>query len=221
MPNSVKPKRIVVLFSGSGTNLQALIDAVQRGEINGTVCAAITNNPAAPGIQRAQQANIPLQILDHKQFDAREVFDQALAQLIDDYAPDLVVLAGYMRILSCEFVRHYAHRLLNIHPSLLPKYKGLNTHQRALDAGDREHGCSIHFVTDELDGGPVFLQAIVPIQADDSATQLAQRVQKQEHIAYPLAVSWFCDEKIAWHGEQLVFDGQPLSQPIMLDDVIQ
>lgn len=177
--------KVVVLISGSGSNLQALIDNIASGDNPAQISAVISNRADAYGLQRAQSAGIATQVLDHKQFDGREAFDAALAAAIDAHQPQLVVLAGFMRILSAGFVRHYQGRLLNIHPSLLPKYKGLHTHQRALDAGDREHGCSVHFVTEELDGGPLVVQAVVPIAADDTADTLAQRVHGAEHQIYP------------------------------------
>jgi len=149
-------------------------------------------------------------VLDHKQFDGREAFDAALVEAIDAFDPQLVVLAGFMRILTPGFVRHYAGRLLNIHPSLLPKYKGLHTHQRALDAGDSEHGCSVHFVSEELDGGPLVVQAVVPVQSDDSPTSLAQRIHEQEHVIYPLAVRWFAEGRLQLTQQGAMLDEQLL-----------
>jgi len=204
---------VVVLISGSGSNLQALIDSIQTGAKSSParIRAVISNRADAYGLHRAQQAGIVTQVLDHKQFDGREAFDAALAQAIDVHEPQLVILAGFMRILSPGFVRHYAGRLLNIHPSLLPKYKGLHTHQRALEAGDSEHGCSVHFVTEELDGGPLVIQAIVPVQPDDSPTSLAQRVHEQEHVIYPLAMHWFAEGRLGLSDEHgAMLDAQPL-----------
>ena len=155
---------VVVLISGSGSNLQALIDSIVQDGNPARIAAVICNRADAYGLVRAQNAGIPTRVLDHKQFDGREAFDAALIEAIDGFDPQLVVLAGFMRILTGDFVRHYEGRLLNIHPSLLPKYKGLHTHQRALEAGDREHGCSVHFVTEELDGGPLVVQAVVPVE---------------------------------------------------------
>ncbi|MGB4075199.1 phosphoribosylglycinamide formyltransferase [Pseudomonas sp.] len=196
---------VVVLISGSGSNLQALIDSIATGDSPARIGAVISNRADAYGLERAKQAGIATQVLDHKQFDGREAFDAALVEAIDAFDPQLVVLAGFMRILTPGFVRHYAGRLLNIHPSLLPKYKGLHTHQRALDAGDSEHGCSVHFVSEELDGGPLVVQAVVPVQSDDSPTSLAQRVHQQEHVIYPLAVRWFAEGRLqlAAHGAML------------------
>lgn len=199
------PCNIVVLISGSGSNLQALIDSIQTGNIPARISAVICNRADAYGLQRAQAAGIVTTLLDHKQFDGREAFDAALIKAIDGHNPQLVVLAGFMRILTPGFVRHYAGRLLNIHPSLLPKHKGLHTHQRALEAGDHEHGCSVHFVTEELDGGPLVVQAVVQVQSDDSPASLAQRVNQQERVIYPLAVRWFAEGRLqlATHGALL------------------
>jgi phosphoribosylglycinamide formyltransferase-1 len=157
-------------------------------------------------------------VLDHKTFADRSAYDAAMCQLIDSYQPDLVVLAGFMRILTPEFVAHYHGRLLNIHPSLLPKYQGLNTHQRAIDAGDTEHGCSVHFVTAELDGGPVVLQARVPIFAGDTADEVSARVHEQEHQIYPLVVRWFCQDRLQQQGDKALLDGQILSEYGYADD---
>ena len=187
---------VVVLISGSGSNLQALIDSIAHDGNPARIRAVISNRADAYGLERAKQAGIATVVLDHKQFDGREAFDAALVEAIDAYTPQLVVLAGFMRILTPGFVRHYAGRLLNIHPSLLPKYKGLHTHQRALEAGDSEHGCSVHFVSEELDGGPLVVQAVVAVASDDSPTSLAQRVHEQEHVIYPLAVRWFAEGRL-------------------------
>lgn len=201
---------IVVLISGSGTNLQALIDAHQQGELPVNIAAVISNRPQAYGLERARQAGIETLVLDHTGFASREQFDQELQLRIDAFDPQLVVLAGFMRILTEGFTRHYLGRMLNIHPSLLPRYQGLHTHQRALDAGDAEHGVTVHFVTPELDGGPNVVQAIVPILPDDDATTLAQRVQVQEHVIYPLAVSWFATGRLRMDQHQCLLDQQPL-----------
>ncbi len=208
------PKRIVVLISGSGSNLQAILDQTLDGSINGQIAAVISNRPDAYGLQRAEQAGIEARLLDHKAYESREAFDQAMVELIDSYSPDLVVLAGFMRILTPEFVRHYQGRLFNIHPSLLPKYKGLHTHQRALDAGDTEHGCTVHFVTEELDGGPLVLQARTQVLADDSAASLQQRVHALEHLIYPLAVEWFCADRLQLTAEGVVLDGKPTGSQV-------
>ena len=208
MPST--PCDVVVLLSGTGSNLQALIDSTRTGDSPVRIRAVISNRADAYGLQRASAAGIDTAVLDHKAFDGREAFDAALVELIDGFAPQLVVLAGFMRILSAGFVRHYHGRLLNIHPSLLPKYKGLHTHQRALEAGDREHGCSVHFVTEELDGGPLVVQAVIPVQSDDSPESLAQRVHTQEHLIYPLAVTWFAEGRLHLEAQGATLDGQAL-----------
>nr|WP_059391368.1 phosphoribosylglycinamide formyltransferase [Pseudomonas toyotomiensis] len=204
------PCNVVVLISGSGSNLQALIDSVAHDGNPARIAAVICNRAGAYGLERAKQAGIATELLDHKQFDGREAFDAALIQAIDAHQPDLVVLAGFMRILTPGFVQHYAGRLLNIHPSLLPKHKGLHTHQRAIEAGDSEHGCSVHFVTEELDGGPLVVQAVLPIKADDTAESLARRVHQQEHQIYPLAVRWFAEGRLRLGAQGAMLDGQPL-----------
>jgi phosphoribosylglycinamide formyltransferase-1 len=204
------PCNVVVLISGSGSNLQALIDSTTVGEHPARIAAVIANKADAFGLQRAQTAGIATQVLDHKQFDGREAFDVALAEAIDSYNPQLVLLAGFMRILTPGFVRHYAGRLLNIHPSLLPKYKGLHTHQRALEAGDSEHGCSVHFVSEQLDGGPLVIQAVLPVQLSDSPSSLAQRVHVQEYVIYPLAVRWFAEGRLQLSPHGAMLDEQLL-----------
>ena len=204
------PSRLVVLISGSGSNLQAIIDACQNNEVNGEICAVISNKADAYGLVRAQNAGIETAILSHKDYPSREDYDVELAALIDSFNPDLVVLAGFMRILTPRLVQKFKGKMLNIHPSLLPKYQGLNTHQRAIDAKDDVHGVSVHFVTEELDGGPVVLQAKVPILADDTADTLAKRIHEQEHVIYPLVVKWFSEHRLTMEADYAVFDDQPL-----------
>ncbi|MDX2353937.1 phosphoribosylglycinamide formyltransferase [Stutzerimonas xanthomarina] len=199
------PCDVVVLISGSGSNLQALIDSL--GEDSPVrIRAVVSNRAEAYGLQRAQTVGIDTHVLQHKGFADREAFDAALIEIIDAYQPQLVVLAGFMRILSAGFVRHYQGRLLNIHPSLLPKYKGLDTHRRARDAGDQEHGCSVHFVTEELDGGPVAIQARLKIEPNESIDQLTDRVHAAEHIIYPLAVRWFADGRLRLADQGAMLD---------------
>lgn len=206
-----KTCNVVVLLSGSGSNLQALIDNSRGEDSPVRIRGVISNRADAYGLQRAQAAGIETAVLAHGGFDDREAFDAVLMALIDGFEPDLVVLAGFMRILSSGFVRHYQGRLLNIHPSLLPKYKGLHTHQRALEAGDAEHGCSVHFVTEELDGGPLVVQAVVPVEPGDTPDSLAQRVHRQEHQIYPLAVRWFAEGRLRLGEQGALLDGQPLA----------
>ncbi len=199
------PLPIVVLISGSGSNLQAIIDAISAS-LPAEIRAVFSNNPQAYGLTRAREAGIPTEVIDHHQYNSRESFDQALMARIDHYQPKLVVLAGFMRILTNEFVNHYAGRMLNIHPSLLPRYQGLNTHQRVLDAGDNIHGVSVHFVTPELDGGPVILQAEIPVQTGDDADALAERIHAQEHIIYPLVIRWFAEGRLRLQDNTVLLD---------------
>jgi len=208
---------IVVLISGRGSNLQSIIDQAASGDLPVEIRAVISNRPGVRGLDRAAAAGIETRVLDHGDFPDRESYDQALAELIDSYHPGLVVLAGFMRILTPAFVRHYAGRMLNIHPSLLPKFRGLHTHERALEAGEKEHGASIHFVTEELDGGPVFLQAVVPVLPDDTRERLAARVLEQEHRLYPEAIRWFAEGRIRLTEDgRLLLDGKPLDSPVRL-----
>lgn len=192
-------KNIVILISGGGSNMAAIVRAAQQGQwaqrYGAQVAAVISNKADAKGLQFAKNNGIATAVLDHKGFGSRQEFDAALVQLIDQYQPDLVVLAGFMRILTPEFVAHYAGRLLNIHPSLLPAFPGLHTHQRALDAGCKFAGCTVHEVTQELDAGPILEQAVVPVLPEDTAETLAARVLTQEHIIYPRAVLNFIKNK--------------------------
>ncbi len=203
-------KRLVILLSGSGSNLQAFIDACARGELPASIAGVISNNADAMGLQRAKEAGIATAVVDHRPYPDRETFDAALMQAIDGFKPDLVILAGFMRILTAGFVRHYAGRLMNIHPSLLPKYPGLNTHARAIEAGDTHGGATVHFVTEELDGGPPIVQARVPIEANDTPETLAARVLSKEHIIYPLAARWFCEDRLTLKDHKVILDGQAL-----------
>lgn len=203
-------KNIVVLISGNGSNLQAIIDACEQKRIKGTIRAVFSNKADAFGLERARAAGIAQHALAADQFASREAFDHQLMQEIDAYAPDVVVLAGYMRILSADFVAHYRGRLLNIHPSLLPKYPGLDTHRQVLENGDAVHGTSVHFVTEELDGGPVILQAKVPVFDGDDEADITARVQAQEHAIYPLVVSWFVEGRLAMRDNSAWLDGTKL-----------
>lgn len=190
------PVRLVVLISGNGSNLQAIIDDIANNNLPAQIVAVISNKADAYGLERAKKAGIQQYVLSHKDFADREQYDHALQELIDSKQPDLIILAGFMRILTNNFVNHFLHKMMNIHPSLLPKYKGLDTHQRAIDAGDKEHGCSVHFVTPELDDGPVILQAKVEVKKNDTAETLAARVHEQEHILYPKAIRLFAEKQI-------------------------
>lgn len=210
--------RILVLASGSGTNLQALIDASRERGFPGQIVAVGCNRPGAFALERAAQANLQTFVVDHTRYDSREDFDATLMAEILRHNPDLIVLAGFMRILTTDFVRAFRGKLLNVHPSLLPRYTGLNTHQRALDAGDKTHGVSIHFVTEELDGGPVIAQAEVSVASNDDAESLAEKVQAKEHVLYPIVVRWFCEGRIQLGADCVLFDGDPLTTPMRLPD---
>lgn len=205
-------KKIVVLISGSGTNLQAIMDACQSGEINGKIVSVISNKADAYGLTRAQNAKIPTALFERKNFANNLEMDRAIAQHIEQLEADLVVLAGYMKILSDEFTLQFAGKILNIHPSLLPKYKGLHTYQQALDAGDTEHGTTVHFVTPELDSGTIILQAKVPIFPEDDITDIEERVKAQEIQIYPLVVKWFASDRLKEKEGKAYLDGKLLPE---------
>lgn len=212
---------VVVLISGAGSNLQALIDAVAQQGLPIDIRAVISNRRNAHGLQRAQRAGIATAILDHRDYADRAAFDAALQILIDSYQPGFILLAGFMRVLTREFVEHYSGRMLNIHPSLLPDLPGIDTHRRALAEGRDVHGASVHFVTQEVDGGPVIIQARVAIAADDDAASLGARVLAAEHRIYPLAVRWVAEGRLRWREGQIEFDGRALSAPLVYDVVQQ
>lgn len=198
---------LVALISGRGSNLKAIIDTPNPlFEIR----AVISNRYHAKGLAHAKQADIATEIIDHDLFNSRLEFDHALKNCINQYQAKLVILAGFMRILSPEFVNYYQGRLLNIHPSLLPAFKGLNTHKRALEAGVKEHGASVHFVTADLDAGPIIIQARVAVLADDNEASLSQRVLKQEHRIYPQSIQWFAQNRLRLEGQYAVLDDKPL-----------
>lgn len=201
-------KRLVVLISGSGSNLQALIDACDSKALNAEIVAVFSNKADAYGLLRAQQAGIPALSLSPAEFPSRDDFDAALQSQIDKFQPDLIILAGYMRILTPAFVRHYHGKMLNIHPSLLPKYPGLHTHRKALENGDAEHGTSVHFVTEELDGGPVILQARIAVLPDDTEDTLTTRIQQEEHRIYPQVVNWFVQGRLVLKEDGIYLDGK-------------
>lgn len=208
--------RTVVLISGRGSNLQSLIDATADGGLALELAAVISDQAAAGGLERARTAGIPTAVVQRSDHADRVAFDRALAERIDTCNPDLVILAGFMRVLGAAFVDRYHGRLLNLHPSLLPAYPGLNTHQRALAEGESEHGCSIHFVTAELDAGPIIAQAVVAITPDDDAASLAERVQRQEHRLLPLVAGWFAAGRLHQAGGQVCLDGQLLTAPVRI-----
>ena len=207
---------LVVLISGSGSNLQAIIDGASK-DLPVEISAVVSNQADAYGLERARRAGIETAVLSHKAFPDRDSYDQALGALVESFHPGLVILAGFMRILTPAFVSRFHGRMLNIHPSLLPKYRGLHTHQRALEAGDHEHGASVHFVTEELDGGPLILQARVPVQQDDDESSLAARVLTQEHIIYPQVIRWFAEERLRLVNHDVMLDGSSLKQPVRIE----
>jgi len=208
---------VVILISGRGSNLHAIIEAVSQDELPIDIRAVISNRPAAAGLQVAAEAGIATDVIDHTEFAERAAFDHALQARIDACQPELVILAGFMRILTEDFVTHYRGRMLNIHPSLLPEFPGLNTHQRALDAGCKVHGASVHFVTADMDGGPVFLQARVAVRADDTAEQIAGRVLEQEHQLYPQAIRLFAEGRLSLgDNDGVLLDGSVMEQPLQL-----
>ena len=204
--------RLVILISGTGSNMEALIRACSTGEVDARTVAVISNKPDAGGLAIADNAGIDTDVVDHRGFPDRETFDNALAERIEAYQPDLVILAGFMRILTTGFVRRFSGRLMNIHPSLLPKYPGLNTHKRAIEAADSEAGATVHFVTEQLDGGPAIVQGRVPVLADDTPASLANRVLAVEHRLYPLAVQLFCNGRLTMNERGAVLDGQLLPE---------
>ncbi len=207
------PLTLVVLISNQGSNLQAIIDAIANQEIHARILAVVSNNPHAPGLQRAKTAGIPTAVVERADFATRKDFDRRLLQLVRDYDPGLVVLAGFMRILDDAFVEHFAGRLLNVHPSLLPKYPGLNTYCRVLAAKDSVHGCSIHFVSSRVDGGPVIAQSEVPIRAGDDEISLSARVQASEHKLYPMVIGWFARGALRCRHQTIMLDGELLGKP--------
>lgn len=218
MTPTATPLTLVVLISGSGTNLQALIHSIDAGRLAARIVAVISDRPSAGGLDRARRAGIAAEVIDHRDYGDRESFDAVLARCIDGHAPELVLLAGFMRILTERFVARYEGRMLNIHPSLLPDYRGLQTHQRALAAGEPYHGSSVHYVTADLDAGPVVAQARVPVHADDDPERLKARVQQAEHQLYPLVVDWIARGRLAWREGQAWLDDAPLEQPRIFDN---
>jgi phosphoribosylglycinamide formyltransferase-1 len=216
MNGAARPLPIVVLVSGTGSNLRAIAAQAEAGALPLEIRAVISDRPDAPGLAWAAGHGIRTVALLPRDYPDRAAFDRALADTVAGFAPGLVVLAGFMRILGDEFVDRYAGRLLNIHPSLLPKYRGLHTHRRALEAGDRVHGASVHFVTRELDGGPVVIQARVPVRDDDDEASLAARVLAVEHRIYPECIGWFATGRLQWAHGALQLDGRPLTSPVQL-----
>ncbi len=214
MTEATRKTRVVVLLSGSGSNFAAIAAAASNGTLPVEIVAAVSDRPAAFGLERARTLGITAIAVSPRDYPDRASHDLALLDAIDKLAPDLVVCAGYMRIFSPAFVRHYSGRLLNIHPSLLPAYKGLDTHRRALEDGATVHGCSVHYVTEELDGGPVVGQASVPVLPQDTAESLAERVHHAEHRLYPEVVGWYASGRLRMDGQVVFLDGAPISHPV-------
>lgn len=208
--NDSPPAKLAILVSGRGSNMQVFIEACERGDLNASIILVMSNNPGAPGLSRAADAGIATTCIDHRDYDSREAFDAAMVSELKRHDPDLVILAGFMRILTPVFIEPFAGKLLNIHPSLLPKYRGLHTHQRALDAGDAEAGVTVHFVTAELDGGPPIIQARVPVEDGDTAESLAAKVIVQEHVIYPIAARWLLQGRLRLSERGAILDGHSI-----------
>jgi phosphoribosylglycinamide formyltransferase-1 len=206
---------VVVLISGQGSNLQALID--QAADLGYVITGVISNRPDAQGLVRAQQASIRRAVIDHRTYVSRESFEADLAKAVDNFSPDLIVLAGFMRVLTAGFVQRYEGKMINIHPSLLPAHRGLHTHRQALAAGDKWHGCSVHYVTAELDGGPVIIQSRLPINPDDTEETLQKRIQYLEHRIYPLCLGWIAAGRLSWCQGVPRMDNQALTKPVMIE----
>ena len=210
--------RAAVLISGGGSNLQSLIDHSTSGDLPLDIRIVISNRPGVRGLERAQSADISTLVIEHGAFDSREDFDNALAVCINRHKVDVIILAGFMRILTADFVQRFAGRILNIHPSLLPAYPGLHTHRRVLQAGDPVHGCTVHVVTAELDAGPAIIQGRVPVLADDDEETLAARVLAVEHQVYPIAAGLVASGRVVVDGETVTLDGEVLRTPILFED---
>ena len=214
---SASPLRLAVLISGRGSNLKAILNAIAAERLAAQVVLVLSNRPGAAGLDLAAAAGLPTAVVDHRQYPDRPAFEQALAAQLDTAQPDLLVLAGFMRVLTADFVQRYRGRLINIHPSLLPAFAGLDTHARALAAGGAEHGASVHFVTAAVDGGPLIAQTRVPVLADDTPDTLAARVLRAEHRLYPQVIGWYAARRLALDGEAVLLDGLPLTSPVELD----
>ena len=206
--------RIAVLVSGYGSNLQALIDAQLGKQLSGQIIGVLSNKADAYALQRAEKANIATAVISHKDYPNRESFDDAMHQQLLAWEIDLVILAGFMRILTPNFVSQWQGKMLNIHPSLLPFYKGINTHQRVLNTGDRLHGCTVHFVTAELDAGQSIAQSAIQVSLHYNVESLAQRVHELEHFIYPQVAEWLCNGQLTWTNGQAYFNKKPLERPI-------
>lgn len=208
---------IAILISGRGSNMRAIVELAAAGELPVEVRVVVSDKPDAPGLQTAASLGIKTEVLSPRAFPDRSSYDVALARLVASYDPQLIVLAGFMRILTPQFIAPFAGRILNVHPSLLPKYRGLHTHKRALDACDPEHGVSVHFVTEELDGGPVVVQACIDVRSGDTEQSLSARVQRQEHTIYPQVIDWFASGRLVMSGDRVMLDGKALERPVLID----
>jgi phosphoribosylglycinamide formyltransferase-1 len=211
------PLPVAILISGRGSNMLSIASAARDGRLPIRVAAVVSDQAQAAGLVRARELGLRCEVLERRAGEDRSAYDRELSALLHQLAPDLVVLAGFMRILGEAFVAEFAGRLLNIHPSLLPRHRGLHTHARVLAAGEREHGCSVHFVTRELDGGPVVLQARVPVLPGDTVASLSARVQAEEHRIYPKVIDWYACGRLTWQDELPWLDGRPLKAPIVID----
>ena len=205
---------LAVLISGNGSNLQAIIDAIESGELNAEIRLVVSNEPSAYGLERARRHGLPVCTIDHRDFADREAFDASLAEALSAASPDIIVLAGFMRILGASLVHRFEHRILNIHPSLLPRYKGLDTYRRALENGDTRHGVSIHLVTAELDDGPVLLQGSYPVEPDDGVEELMRKGHALEHRMYPAVLGWLAEGRLTIEGGRAYYDNAPLQAPL-------
>lgn len=212
-----RPLRLAILISGNGSNLQSIIDAIEAGSLNAEIEAVISNNRDAYGLLRATQHGLPTRLIDHREYTSRDQFDDALQHYLETVDPDYIVLAGFMRILGARFIAAFENKILNIHPSLLPAYKGLNTHQRALDNHERQHGVSIHLVTPELDEGPVIAQASYPIESGDDAEAMQRKGHRLEHRMYPQVLCWLSDQDLVIEENQIFYARAPLEKPISFD----
>ena len=215
--NNIPRLNVIVLISGEGTNLQTLIDAEKAGKINTRIQAVFSDRPKIPGIKRANRANIPAHCLTRSNFPNQAKYELELASHIDSYEPGLIVLAGFMKILGAGFVSHFQGQIINIHPSLLPRYRGLDTHRRVLEAREEKHGATVHFVTEELDGGPRIIQYRIPIKAKESEAELAQRIHEGEYIILLQAVAWLASQRLALEGSDVILDNQKLESPILIE----
>ena len=209
-----QPLKLAVLISGNGSNLQSIIDSIDSGQLNAEIKAVVSNDRQAYGLLRATRNGLHTWVLDHQEYQDRNQFDDVLQHYLEAVDPDYIVLAGFMRILGPGIIQAFENKILNIHPSLLPAYRGLNTHQRVLDNREKEHGVSIHLVTAKLDDGPIILQASYPVEAGDKAADLQRRGHRLEHKMYPLVLQWLSDRRLVIEGGKLYYENSPLENPL-------